>query len=336
MLLGRTPAKGRVDSDLAFLASKFAAASKITGAVREEDADVELNYINCEGVVKSRAKAEVLMLVSSKIGRTEPWLWMKPTSKWLLQSGVVGYDLALCREINPSGYPMSVLYAGAGSDVSNVLLATDANKVLMVNLPTTYHQLPEAVSQWDSIPAGDPMKFNLGYTISVANTTSDYARKLVGELKAIGVDRKDVISIKKSDDALKDGSRIVFKWRHPAHSKKTLRTFTFIHEDIRKFSGWRKRAEDILPEGISIYFERAANEIPQDYDKFLSTVGASVNCAGMMVLDSSEGYVYAPGHELAGGLFAKPYKTDWMAWWEQFVPRISSYGWKLEIRRKEV
>lgn len=334
MVLGRKPGRGRVDHDLILLADKFRTTTRLP--VYEKDNDVVTKYVDRAGVMTSRANAEVLMLVAEKCRGIEPLLWLEPVMKGLLPPGIVGYDLAACMEINPSGLPLSVLYGGAGSDASNVLLVANPHRVLMVNTPTTYHFLPEAVSQWDSIPSRDPVKFSVGYTVAPEKNRWDYAVMFVRELKAMGVAREDVVSVQKVDDARAVGAKIVFKWRHPAQKKKVERTFTLIHENIAGIETWKTRPEDLIGGGIDVYFERAANEIPGEYDRFLPSIARSITSGGCMVLDNPGMSVYLPEKSLAEGIFSKPYSTEWMNWWEQFIPRTGPYGWMLEIWRKVV
>jgi len=332
MVSGRKFRGGSVDSDLVFLADKFRAAPRMD--VAEMDADVVTNYLDYRGVMTSRANADVLMLISAKSRRIEPWMWMQPVWGGLLPAGIVGFDLAECREINPYGLPLSVLYGGAGSDASNVLLATNGTKVIMVNLPNSYHLLPEKVSQWDSIPPGEPCKFHYGYTVSTQHRMRDYAQMFVGELKAMGVEKDDVVRVRKIDVGEVTGAEIVFRWRHPSQKKKVERTFTLLNEDMTNFGKWGEGAVGILGGGIDVYFERAASRMPKSHDRYLLSVARSVTNDGYLVLDDPMNYTDTPDTHLERGLFSKPYTTGWMDWWERFIPRTTPYGWRQELRRK--
>lgn len=216
----------------------------------------------------------------------------RPYEAGLLHPAYIEDSTEIKAIVNPESAPITVLYGGAGTDISTFLLSTNAVNGYFVshNEDLQAFTIPDlekykmleneqaAKDLRDNDTLDYHRKFTLGFSPAWSIiTTEERVSALAIELYAIGA----------SDIAVDDhdGSpRIKFKWAYHGESAKE-RAITFIEADITDVGSYPPILERVLSEGIDIYYQRAGLRIP----------GAYIDAGGFI------GHIH--GHMRRGGAF---------------------------------
>ncbi|MEI6863129.1 MAG: hypothetical protein WCK38_01870, partial [Candidatus Omnitrophota bacterium] len=188
------------------------------------------------------------------------------------------------------------VYGGAGTDISNFLLSTNAAEGAFIARYKGLKQLDleRGRSLLASFRKNLPM--NANYVVEkrragyAANTgvgwgIRDIVEQAVFELAFLGIDDFTV----RTDD--NGRPEIVFMWAYPGQASKT-RVIVFVDEDVTDPAKYI----DILKKPIDIYYQRAAENIPGDYTKgncFINKIADSMREGGYFITDD---YTTAVGY----------------------------------------
>ncbi|MFA5320463.1 MAG: hypothetical protein WC418_04700, partial [Candidatus Omnitrophota bacterium] len=187
----------------------------------------------------------------------------------LLHPLYVAYDMAVKRQINPSSRRTNGIYYGAGVDVSNFLLSTNAahgdfiayyNSALTVQeLENIRHYDMNGRSEDQSEKQNDYLKWKsrLGFGAGKRlEKKEDIAANLALELKMLGVDLSRVSAGKDSRDC----PEIRFYWAYPGEMEREYRVSFIDKSEVEN--------TEVLYGTYDVYYQKAGMEIPYGYRSF--------------------------------------------------------------------
>ncbi|MDD5680780.1 MAG: hypothetical protein PHI59_06030, partial [Candidatus Omnitrophica bacterium] len=264
----------------------------------------------------------------------------------LLHPAYVGHDIAVCNVVNPTHETGKVaVYGGAGADISNFLLSTDATEAYFVNVNRIDHSgLETAVLDWDNIGEGysdiaySEIKRKNGYG-DINTLMGLEAWRVIQELKAMKAENVRVIETSNTEPA-----QIKFEWQYPGASEKKTYTITFITADITKPDEYPQKLNDVLDGGIDVYYQRAGMDIPKKYASFMPRIGSSVKNGGYAITDDECGYSdgrFNPQEYLEkdGVVFThyRELQSSSVQKWGNIIyagMKHNNYGWNVCIRQQ--
>ncbi len=220
----------------------------------------------------------------------------RPVLAGLLHAAHVRYDLAVRKVVNASQEPKTGLYGGAGADLANFLLSTNARIGYFV---ARYAGLD--VSDLERLadyrgkvnPDYAREKFRKGFA-STADVTAkeDILAALAFELEALGV---DLDQVRADDDA--GHPRIRFEWAYPGAGPETY-AVTFLDGDITSLgaldesgrlpAGCPQKLVDVLDGKFDIYYQRAGGQMASGYAQphnYIHSLYAALSPGGHMITD---------------------------------------------------
>ncbi|MFH1846136.1 MAG: helix-turn-helix domain-containing protein [Candidatus Omnitrophota bacterium] len=214
----------------------------------------------------------------------------------LLHELYVEHDMAVKEIVNPDNKPLTVVYGGAGADISNFLLSTNAIKAFFVDKVEIDIERIQKLKyeSWDKLEQlieqvkteeGESYrayKERFGYGITWGETEEekkDLELLILFELKAIGVN-KNSIRIRNN----KGFPEIKFKWTYLNGVQKQY-SITFINTAIDEPEKYPKLLQDVLKKKIDIYYQRAGNYIASNYEKFLPLIASKLKAGGFLITD---------------------------------------------------
>jgi GNAT superfamily N-acetyltransferase len=282
----------------------------------------------------------------------------RPSEAKLLHPVYISDDMAIRAMVNPDSLPLTAVYGGAGTDISNFLLSTDATEGYFVshNEDLKVFEAPEIDAYMsledpdgvNDIPEADAMvyrrKFSLGFSTAWNIISADERiLALALELEAIGASDVKV-------DLHEGFPRLSFKWAYYGERQKE-REITFIEADMTDPASYPPLLGKVFERGVDIYYQRAALRMPKAY------------------LEENNFIEYIHGHLKGGGFFVtddQSFREDGLKSLENYTPRSKdfpieleaisvpgrslrarvisylrrgmaskSYGWELSVRRKE-
>ena len=214
---------------------------------------------------------------------------VRPVEAGLLHKAYVRYAMAVKEEVNPNDKPLKAVYGGAGCDVSNFLLATNARESIFVSaygrlgsselIKLMDKNYMENGYKRDIAPGYAKYKYNAGYAgvdslkghvdkynvDNYAGLVEDLTPQMtVGalafEIQAIGA---KVVKV----DLDGGHPRITLKWSYMGKEEKEY-TITFVDANIKD----TKKYPDILKNKVEsgeldIYYQRAGMTIPYEYKR---------------------------------------------------------------------
>jgi len=208
----------------------------------------------------------------------------------LLHQGYVDHDLAVKRVVNPSNAPLTAIYGGAGADLSNVLLSTNATTLYFVSAYAfTAQELRQALQRGeparpDQAAEYRDRKFPRGHALSY--TVEGPAEKLLDafliELAALGVDTSSV-----DVDEIEGHPQLSFAWTYPDGPAQRY-TVTLIDADITAVTTYPPLLMQALRQGFDVYYQRAGYEIARTYRypaNFLTAIRPYLRPGGFFVTD---------------------------------------------------
>jgi hypothetical protein len=243
--------------------------------------------------------------------------------------------------VNPNNEPKTAIYGASGADITNFLLSTNATSGYFIDrLDLAYNALQTEIAK---LNAGEEItmvslyrsKYDNGFAIVGAVNSTNYHKIIVQELKALGVTNV-ILSQTASGYA-----KITFNWIYPGTTtakQYEITFFTGLAIDLTDPAAYPQELNAVLNQGIDIYYQRAALDIPNRYAYFMPRIGSSLRVGGYAVSDDysrfspfittnpepyleSNGSIFAPGINLPL-LIQKPRNTN------------DHYGWDVTIRQK--
>ncbi|MFH1996113.1 MAG: radical SAM protein, partial [Candidatus Omnitrophota bacterium] len=215
----------------------------------------------------------------SVIGGTDKTVWLetiersspsadefdpRPVDAGLLHNAFVRHDMEVKKIVNPRNEPKVAVYGGAGADVSNFLLSTNA--------PTGYfvsHYNELSVDDLKQLKSYKEMKdreeycewkFLKGFTINGdISIKVGIIAALAFELEAMGIDLANV-----SVDSDGGHPRISFPWAYQGSQPQEY-SITFVDTDMTDPSSYPPRLVEVLDGEFDIYYQRAGNNIANAY-----------------------------------------------------------------------
>lgn len=206
----------------------------------------------------------------------------RPVNAGLLQKAFVMHDMTVKNVVNLHNDPKVAMYGGAGADISNFLLSTNARIAYFVSeydglLKSDLEHLIDYRGELN--PDYAKGKFERSFACSAfVLKKEDILAGLAFELEAMGVDLSNV-----RVDLDNNRPRIQFEWAYPGTIAQTY-SITFIDADIT----YPDKYIDVLSRGIDIYYQRASSAIPYAYkspESFIYYIYYYLNEGGYFVTD---------------------------------------------------
>ena len=279
----------------------------------------------------------------------------RPVEYKFLHPFYIAHDMAVKKIVNPESLPFNALYFGAGVDVVNLLLSTNAvqadfvsaynggltkdrlDKLSDLDINTDAQNRKKAFDYRGS-------KYQAGYGVGLyVEDAEDYIIYLSTELEALGVDRSMIIA----DTDSRGYPRIAFDWAYPGEKPRKRYVCFIDSRDILQDRGIRYLG------AYDLYYQRASVELAAGYvekrlrkNSYIRDVYARVKPGGYLVTDdyswrfSFERAVnYAddfPEDLAVEEHFVDPLLTDTVREFRKSegYEKMLGYGWDVGIRRK--
>lgn len=257
------------------------------------------------------------------------------------------YNIGVKRVINPNNRDLKGISGGAGMDIANYLLSTNARKSYFVS---TYHGLSQADLERElpQLTLESNRQFFLAFNRYTYEkrmhgfidegfllTKQTVLFGLATELIQLGVDLKKV-----KISSHQGHPRIQFQWAYPGRREQTY-TIIFIEADITQPSQYPPALQDFLSQGFHVYYQRAGEYIPKSYQNFIPYLNNYMHPGGYFVTDDYGG-VTSVGFGLKALFnFPLPLKEIPIPEIEEHFARVgqhaeSNYGWHVRVRQKPV
>lgn len=276
---------------------------------------------------------------------------LPPVRNGLLAYEYVMHDIAVKKTVNPNDDGLVGVYAAAGADISNIFLSTNASKVYFIDYGYRNVSLDLLKARWkgygDTVKLldldrtakpGEPRyyidKYRQGYD-DQAYIAGNIESALIKELKAMGVEKEDIIDIDRDEDW---NIRIRFRWAYFGKKSKTDRTIILINEDITNISD---DLTEKLKGRMDFYYQRAGQKIPTMYHLFITKVVGWLKRSGIMITDDYDNSDRYFSIRLDDFIMIEP--TDDMKYLEdriinlrkEFNIEVNFYGWCVSIRKRQ-
>ncbi len=263
---------------------------------------------------------------------------LRPIENGLLDVAYVGYAMAGKNIVNPDDKPLKVFYPGSGSDISSVLLWTNPSEICLVDFA---FREPFAIWQsylnhWDNLSVGEPYKFEKGYHFSGMQLEVARAAYLLGELKSLGVNREDILSLKslQSDPNKLTAIEIKFMWGYHGQPKKERR-LVILQQNITMTPWANSFVNKFMKDGIDVYFEKAGFDIRSAYPSFLPLIAPKISLGGFAVVDDN-GLNFQRSLDTNGNKFTHvgEVESEEMRLWKSVMIDLNAYGRHMNIHQK--
>lgn len=239
----------------------------------------------------------------------------RPVQSKLLHEYFVRFNQIVKAELNPEDRPLVGIYGGAGADIANYLLATNARTTYFV---AEYPGLTAAdlarlseYRNYDRQRYGEGWKYLQSYAFSnLVDRKEGFLGALAYELEAIGV---DLSTIRADRDG--DNPRLQFAWQYAGAAPETY-AVTFIDADITRLTktnlenaarkGIPEKLAQVIRGGFDIYFQRAGWSLPKEYaapDNYIFALYDNLNRQGAFITDD---YAYGFNVKDMGSQFPIP------------------------------
>lgn len=239
----------------------------------------------------------------------------RPVQSKLLHEYFVRFNQIVKAELNPEDRPLVGIYGGAGADIANYLLATNARTTYFV---AEYPGLTAAdlarlseYRNYDRQRYGEGWKYLQSYAFSnLVDRKEGFLGALAYELEAIGV---DLSTIRADRDG--DNPRLQFTWQYAGAAPETY-AVTFIDADITRLTktnlenaarkGIPEKLAQVIRGGFDVYFQRAGWSLPKEYaapDNYIFALYDNLNRQGAFITDD---YAYGFNVKDMGSQFPIP------------------------------
>jgi hypothetical protein len=212
----------------------------------------------------------------------------RPVQAGLLHPAMVKYRTATRRHINPDNRPTTVLYGGAGADVSGALLDTNGSLFYFLDTygPLTVEDLnalknppANAAAYADFAKEYRRLKKRNGYTpVGQLQTVLQRGWALRTELADMGVDLESFTA-----EEYHGRPSLAFSWAYAGQSSRRRR-LVFVNANLFRPETY----QDVLGRGVDVYLQRAALTVPNEYKHpptFLRDIAAVMSPGGVMATD---------------------------------------------------
>jgi len=285
----------------------------------------------------------------------------RPVSSGLLGAAYVGHDMAVKKVLNPSNVPFTVLYGGAGADISNLLLSTNATKAYFVS--NDYRPYPDmavaGMEPEEALARYKAEKRIKGYGSTHYMKMAGFLKVLLLELASIGIPagqvadieedymkitagRKDTkyLSATQDEDSAALIYTLKFRWAYPGEEEKD-REIIFIECDMTQPGRYPDILREAIREKFNAYYQRAGQTMADSYTAFLAEAAKGIAAGGFVVTDD-RAYLRATEADnkairrgiLASLGFAELPPSEDMRKWEERILAVNSgtrYGWDVAI-----
>lgn len=209
----------------------------------------------------------------------------RPVNSDLLAEPYARYAETVRRIVNPKGMPSTILYGGAGADVSHALLmahftraffVSSYKKLTLADLARVKQGEKNGVAQYRQEKREDGFADG-----SRLNSSADIVSALSIELQSMGVSLESIEFIQ-----WKGRPGIRFLWQGAAEDLPITREIIFVDADITEPAQYK----DVLSEKFDLYLQRAGMRIPYSYRKangFIEEISRSMNPGAYFVTDDS-------------------------------------------------
>lgn len=274
---------------------------------------------------------------------------IRPANAGLLHLAYIKHDMAVKELVNPDNKPLKAIYGGAGADVSNFLLSTNAEEAYFIanydnmsvgDLERCFNNPPKYIQKYFNQAYSDK-KFTNGFGLSrTLTSTEEIISAIAFELAAIGV-RPDSVTV----GSFEGYPRIQFKWGYKGCEKKQ-RTITLIDADVVYPMTYKKA---LKTRTFDLYYQRAGVNIATDYGKkkenFIAYINEHIKPGGYFITDDHVvGYERADDHSDR----AKEFPLDipvvktpdiekaasQILYMKLNLSRDIFYGWDVRVRQK--
>lgn len=214
----------------------------------------------------------------------------------LVDAAVNAYFRALRAQVNPQGKKLTALYACAGADCSSILLATDAQELLFVDLTPVRLRDFESVLKIlldqqafkKAVSALDKEGYfatRRRFLSAMSELTSQgqhlmhhLVLKLFIDLEQAGVDSKK-ITLSEQGGAI----TLNFPWQYYGDRTPKMRTLVYVQADITQPHKYPLTLQEKLAKGIDIFYLKGAFFVPKFYAQFLPTIAKAINPQGWLM-----------------------------------------------------
>lgn len=219
-----------------------------------------------------------------------PWLMKpfdtRPMDYGMLHEDYVRHDMEVKAIVNPNNESKRAVYVGAGADVSNFLLSTNADEAYFVAdyRFVTVEKLNNLKSFKDNLVGNyRENKYAHGFVIN-SFVESEFNKVLLAalawELESIGVDLDTVVATEGDG-----GPKITFKWNYFGENEKDY-SITFINGRVESSEQW---LNDSMKEGkVDICYQRAGYKMAKKYkdgDNHIREIHKYMKEGGFFVTD---------------------------------------------------
>lgn len=255
----------------------------------------------------------------------------RPVKARLLHSAYVAYDMAQKEVINPDNKPLRGLYGGAGYDIGNFLLSTNARNSCFVSDYSVLRWGGLKILEDEDYLCGGykkditeeyrSNKYNFGYVggdiIKIKLRKQDeYELRNIFEVRAAAykpmiaqiayeLNSLGVKSVKV--DTYNGSPKIIFRWSYYGAREEEY-SITFVDADITNPKKYPEALRAFLEENLDVYYQRAGERIANSYSKrknnFIGHINPYMNTGGFFVTDD-----FSPRF-MSHLLFRKPIYAD--------------------------
>lgn len=205
--------------------------------------------------------------------------------------------------INPGGKNFKVIYGCSGADCMSVLLATDAQELILVDLTQTsldefkkaFDQFKTAIHQLNTQSISNILE-KLEKDSSFVSTRSRYlgsmseyrgndqhfmkdlALKICADLFAMGANLKDAAL-----STVEGGVQFEFSWKYHGAESARKRRVIFLTADITKPQQYPPFLQKKIKEGFDVFYMKGAFFAPISYPQFLPSLASALNPGGWLM-----------------------------------------------------
>jgi len=219
---------------------------------------------------------------------------ISPVESGLMLKMYADYDMEVKKVVNPGDEDISAVYFGAGMNISDFLLSTNATNGYFVArygglLPfdlVNCLRNPGLFRHNSRLESYLNSRAKKGYIVTpIVEDVNMSLSVLVAELDAMGVDLNTI-----SVDSDGGSPRIRFKWKYFGTSEEKTYSITFIDvEDVTVVQKYPQRLRDVIDRGFDIFYLKAGHSIVWDYqngkDSFMHEINKGLKPGGYFVTD---------------------------------------------------
>ena len=209
------------------------------------------------------------------------------------------YFRSLRQSVNPEGREYKAVYGCSGSDITTLLLATDASDIMFVDLTEIKREQVEkalSIFRGEDILGAVTLNKTLGdgyltshsryggassqYLTGGEHRMENLPLKLMFELNELGVDMR---SVRLSEEAAGDVINIEFAWNYTEAERPKKRCLRLIKADITNPASYPAALRAFLETKIDVFYMKASFFAPLKYGDFLPHICSFLNMSGWLM-----------------------------------------------------